>query len=154
MNIPAPRPRQPARPTALRLLAAVALGVAGVATVARARPVYHPQLLEQFQLEDDLVARRASCAYCHASAERVEGLNPFGRAVLVALAGGGEERLGEALHRTLRAGRDADGDGYRDALEVVARTLPGDPRSRPVQSRAALEKRLRALGGPAYFRSR
>lgn len=119
-----------------------------------ALPVYHGLAIDQLRL--GVAARRAGCAYCHQA--ETEALNPFGKAVLAAGRSGAggvplsEQAVAGALYAVLRADRDADDDGYADVLEVLAGTLPGDRRSRPNASPAALRAKLKRLGGVDRYR--
>ena len=48
--------------------------------------------------------------------------------------------------------KDSDKDGYKDVLEVYAKTLPGDPESKPTTPVAELEAQLEAEGGVDLFK--
>lgn len=94
----------------------------------------------------------AGCQLCHVKPEGGAPWNPFGLAV-------GRQRalklaLPDALYAALKLRADADNDGYGDALEVFAGTLPGDARSVPAEAPAALERRFEAAGGLSQYAPR
>lgn len=109
-------------------------------------------MYEQYDLWSVPAVQKAQCAYCHSSRERVETLNPFGKALNELWKGEARENPGEALYLVLKAKRDADGDGYADALEVVAGTLPGDKSIKPTATEAQLEAKLKQRGGVDSFK--
>ncbi|MBB6097096.1 hypothetical protein HNR42_000510 [Deinobacterium chartae] len=134
-----------------RFVAAL-LGLAGLATAALARPPYRTQAIAQFHLEGSPLKKSTmSCAYCHTSDTGGPGWNPFGLEVRAGFAAEPKRRIADVLYRVLQANRDADGDGYPDALEVFARTLPGDPASAPTETLADLEARFQAAGGVEQY---
>ena len=57
----------------------------------------------------------------------------------------------QALYALLQADTDADGDGYPDALEVYAGTLPGDPASVPTPPVQDLRAAFEQAGGVAQY---
>ena len=68
---------------------------------------------------------------------------------LAGVAGGAY--FGEVLYTVLSANGDSDGDGYPDAIEVFANTLPGDPESHPDKPLAELEQAFAVAGGVATY---
>ena len=58
------------------------------------------------------------------------------------------------LYTVLRANGDQDGDGSPDAIEVFARTLPGDPSNFPDRPLAVLEQAFAAAGGAEAYAAR
>lgn len=122
---------------------------------ARAVPEYFGTLLEQYHLVGDPVAQTARCTYCHVNQDGSVPWNPFGDRVHVQLfepESRGDIRL--TLYLVLKQNQDSDGDGYPDALEVAARTLPGDPGSKPTRTIPELEAQLAAMGGLDAFKPR
>jgi amicyanin len=137
------------KPTHLLVSALVLCGLA--APLAGARSEYLIQLQAQYHLEQDATANQAGCQYCHVNRFGGAGWNKFGTEVRTALAGQARGQIKDALYLVLKADKDSDGDGYADALEVVAKTLPGDAASKPAQTEAALRAQLTRLGGVDYF---
>ncbi|UBV42585.1 hypothetical protein LAJ19_13300 [Deinococcus taeanensis] len=120
---------------------------------AHALPKYRLQAAAQLHLNDgfelwELDRRVVPCTFCHVNAEGGAPWNPFGQAIQATFAreaaAGRHLTFPRALYTLLQADTDADGDGYADALEIFARTLPGDPASvpdrPPAEVRAAFEK--------------
>lgn len=113
-------------------------------SVVSAFPAYRAQIVQQFKLVDSKVG----CTYCHVSASGGAPWNPFGQAVQSELTGD----IGATLLEVLQANRDADGDGYSDALEVFAGTLPGNKDSAPLVRVDALQLAFDKAGGVAQFK--
>ncbi len=114
----------------------------------RANDSYLSLVYSQFKfLEEDEIG----CSFCHSDPDGGEGWNSFGQLTKRTLekTNGNME---QALYLSLKANRDSDNDGYKDALEIVARSLPGDVKSRPTQSIAQLERELLTLGGVEAFK--
>ena len=119
---------------------------------ARAVPEYFGTLLEQYRLIGDPTAQTARCTYCHVNQDGSVPWNPFGDRVHVQLfEPESEGDIRSTLYLVLKQNKDSDGDGYSDVLEVVARTLPGDPASRPSKSIPELEAELARIGGLDAF---
>ncbi|MFC4640498.1 hypothetical protein [Deinococcus hohokamensis] len=118
-----------------------------------ALPTYRKQaaVLMHYDKDDPLWAldrRVVPCTFCHVKETGGAPWNPFGEAIRATFRAdaqaGRHRKFPEVLHALLASDGDADSDGYSDVLEVFARTLPGDPASRPgvpaAQVRAAFEK--------------
>ena len=60
--------------------------------------------------------------------------------------------IAATLLEVLSANQDADGDGYNDALEVFAGTLPGSKDSAPLVKVNALQLAFDKSGGVAQFK--
>ena len=130
------------------LLALVAVAV--VASSAVARGPYRLQAIKQFQLVADAGDVRAvTCQYCHVNPGGGAPWNPWGEAVRTNFKG----NIGEALFEAVKAMKDSDGDGYEDALEIFAGTLPGDPASKPNKDKAALKAAFDKAGGVDMFKA-
>lgn len=130
------------------LALAVALGLL-VASVASARGAYRTAAIAQFMLVADSGNTRAvGCTYCHVNANGGAPWNPFGDAV----RGNFKGNIGDALYETLKAMKDADGDGYADVLEVFAGSLPGDANSKPLVTPDALMANLTKAGGVDMYK--
>ena len=117
-----------------------------------ARPPYRTQAIAQFHLEAD-PARKGStgCTYCHINARGGAPWNAFGETVKRAFRENPRAFIPEALYGALKFDLDSDKDGYSDALEVFALTLPGDATSKPSESVADLQKRFDAAGGVEQY---
>lgn len=130
----------------------IVLGALTALHPAHAVPEYFGVLLEQFRLIGDPSAQAARCTYCHVNQDGSVPWNPFGDRVHVQLfepESQGDIRL--TLYLVLKQNKDSDADGYSDLLEVVARTLPGDPTSKPSRTIPELEKQLADMGGLDAF---
>ena len=125
------------------ILVIAGLGISQLSAVS-AFPAYRSQVVQQFKLSD----ARVGCTYCHVSASGGPAWNPFGQAVQSKLTGD----IGATLLAVLSANQDADGDGYSDALEVFAGTLPGDQASAPLVNVAALQAAFDKSGGVTQFK--
>ena len=136
---------------ALCLLALVTLGS------APALPKYRMQAIPQLHYDEgqelwQFDRRVMACSYCHVKDTGGAPWNPFGQAIQAEFqASGGKAKFPQVLHSLLRADRDSDADGYPDALEVFARTLPGDPASRPKESLTELRAAFEASGGTERY---
>ncbi|WP_409013289.1 hypothetical protein [Deinococcus sp.] len=87
------------------------------------------------------------CTFCHVGKQGGAPWNVFGQALQKGFAANPRSSFGDVLYAVLRANGDQDGDGYPDAIEVFARTLPGDPGSHPDRPLAELEQEFAAVGG-------
>jgi hypothetical protein len=116
-----------------------------------ARPAYNAIMTFQYKLRDDKDLR-ATCLYCHTSEEGGEDWNGFGLNMREVFFDQGNRRVPETLYETLKLNLDSDKDGYRDILEVIGKSFPGDPKSTPAQSVEELEKQLEELGGLEAFK--
>jgi hypothetical protein len=130
----------------LSILAALAYSVAG------ARSSYSTLAFSQYKLEKDATVSKAGCKFCHTTAFGGEAWNKFGTALKTQWEGSANKKIQDALYLVLKENLDSDGDGYSDALEVVAKTLPGDAKSKPSASVIDLEAQLKKLGGVEVFK--
>jgi hypothetical protein len=142
------------KPAHLLGLGALALAALAFAPFASAKNGYRLQAQEQYKLLDKDGKGAISCTYCHTSPNGGGSWNKFGTAMKDLYFGGAKRNVGDMLYLTLKAGKDADGDKYNDVLEVVAKTLPGDAKSKPTKTVAALEAELKALGGVDAFKAK
>ncbi|NJK43756.1 MAG: hypothetical protein HC933_05260 [Pleurocapsa sp. SU_196_0] len=120
--------------------------------VATARPGYVAAVTELFKLADKDGKSTVTCQYCHQNARGGPPWNAFGDAVRAQFAGEAKRNINDALYLTLKADKDSDEDGYKDVLEVVAKTTPGDAASKPEKKVEELEAELKALGGVDAFK--
>jgi hypothetical protein len=123
---------------------AAALLAVGLTAPVRALPQYWEAAISHYGLVDD--PRVVSCVLCHTTPLGGPPWNPFGMDVLNALGRAGGDIVG-ALDMVDSLDLDSDGDGYPNALELFAGTLPGDPDSRPLATvERLLEDYLAARG--------
>lgn len=145
-------------------MGALACTLAGLvvlaAPVALAIPRYRNQAVVQFHYDRgnplwQLDRRVMACTYCHVKESGSAPWNPFGEAIRAAFRADAEagkhSKFPQILSAVLQAGGDADQDGYLDVLEVFARTLPGDPKSRPAQPVADLQAAFEKAGGLGQY---
>jgi hypothetical protein len=125
------------------VLVIAGLGISQLSAVS-AFPAYRAQVVQQFKLTD----ARVGCTYCHVSVSGGAPWNPFGQAVQNKLTGD----IAATLLEVLQANQDADSDGYSDALEVFAGTLPGNKDSAPLVKVVALQIAFDKSGGVAQFK--
>jgi hypothetical protein len=106
---------------------------------SNAFPAYRQQLVKQYHLVD----KRVTCQYCHVNAGGGAPWNAFGQEVKALNKG----NIAKALYDVLEDDTDADKDGYKDALEVFAGTLPGDKNSMPLVNAESLATNFESAGG-------
>jgi hypothetical protein len=111
------------------MVIAIALLVVALGAPVRALPQYWDAAISHYGLVDD--PRVVSCVLCHTTPLGGPPWNPFGMDVLNALGRAGGDIV-RALDMVDSLELDSDGDGYPNALELFAGTLPGDPNSRPL----------------------
>jgi hypothetical protein len=95
-----------------------------------------------------------TCQYCHQSANGGAPWNKFGDAIRAQYNGAAKSDIGMALYLTLKANKDSDGDSFSDALEVFAKTLPGDAKSKPSKAKATLEAEFKKAGGVDQYKKK
>jgi hypothetical protein len=141
------------------LALALLLGLVFTGAVG-AKNSYRLIAITQYKLEPDRDdgTRAVQCTYCHVNSTGAAPWNPFGlnlrdtfRKESPTLST--EQRLKEALYKVLLRKLDSDGDGYLDAWEVYAGTLPGNPQSAPKRDPDELEKQFTDAGGFAQFKA-
>jgi hypothetical protein len=106
---------------------------------SNAFPAYRQQIAKQYHL----VEKRVTCQYCHVNAGGGAPWNAFGQELKTLNKG----NIAKALYDVLEDDTDADKDGYKDALEVFAGTLPGDKNSLPLVNVQTLETNFESAGG-------
>jgi hypothetical protein len=131
------------------LAVVVALTVAGT-QISSARSTYRPIALKQLKLEKNAAAQKAGCQLCHTAPFGGAGWNGFGQALKEQMAT--SSGVNQALFDLLKQNKDTDKDGFKDVLEVVAGTLPGDAASKPATKAKDLEVKLKKLGGVSVFK--
>jgi hypothetical protein len=133
----------------------IMIGVAALAcafSFANARSSYGAVITGQYKFEKDSVSSKAGCKYCHISAFGGGGWNKFGIALRTKWDTAAKGKIQDALFLVLGDNADSDKDGYSDLLEVVAKTLPGDAKSKPSASVSELEADLKKIGGVETFK--
>lgn len=121
-------------------------------SLAGARSSYSTLAFSQYQFEKDANITKSGCKFCHSTAFGGGTWNKFGTALKTQWDGAANRKIQDALYLVLKENKDSDSDGYSDALEVVAKTLPGDARSKPSASVPDLEAQLKKLGGVEFFK--
>ncbi len=128
------------------ILATLAYSIAG------ARSSYGTLAFSQYQLEKDASITKSGCKFCHSTAFGGGTWNKFGDALKTQFQGAANHKIQDALFLVLKENKDSDGDGYSDALEIVAKTLPGDAKSKPSATPEELESQLKKFGGVEIFK--
>ena len=125
-----------------------------------AKNQYHLAAVAQYRLEPDRDdgTRTVSCTFCPLNSTGASPWNPFGlnlrdtfRKESASLSDA--ERIKDALYKVLVKKLDSDDDGYGDALEIYAGTLPGNSVSTPKRDIGELGKAFVASGGYAQFKA-
>jgi hypothetical protein len=130
---------------------AFVLALALVGTqISSARSTYRPIALKQLKLEKNAAAQKVGCQLCHLQAFGGAGWNGFGQALKTQLSS--SSGVNQALFDLLKKNADSDKDGFKDVLEVVAGTLPGDAASKPSAKATDLEAKLKKMGGVTAFK--
>ena len=132
------------------LLTASACLIALGSAPTLAFPSYRLQAIKQLKLEPDKAdgIMVVGCVLCHVNPEGGDPWNAFGQRVQAKLDGDFAKTLLEVLSEL----RDSDGDGYNDALEIFAKTFPGDAKSVPTQKLEELQKAFEKGGGLGQFK--
>jgi hypothetical protein len=105
----------------------------------------------QYDLREDKELR-STCLYCHTEIDGGDLWNPFGTLMKDVFRKEGERKVPETLYETLKRDQDSDKDGYKDVLEVIGKSFPGNPKSKPKQTVAELEAILKQRGGIESFK--
>lgn len=138
--------------SALVISAFVVAGAGVLAGTALAMPQYRLQAIAQLHYPGPTWSRKTmDCTFCHVNARGGPPWNAFGQELVAKLGSDPKLTFDKALYLVLQEGKDADGDGYPDALEIFAHTLPGDPSSKPTESLAELQARFAAAGGVSQY---
>jgi hypothetical protein len=123
---------------------------------ALAMPAFRLQAIPQLHYDEgeplwQYSAGVMACTFCHVNAKGGAPWNPFGQALQKGFQADPKAKFGAVLYAVLAANGDADGDGYPDAVEVFAHTLPGDASSTPEQPLAELEAAFEEAGGVGQY---
>lgn len=131
-----------------------------LAAPALAMPKFRLAAIQQFHYDTgnplwEYDKRVMACTYCHVEPTGGAPWNSFGQSLQAQFAAdaaqGKNNKFPQVLYDLLRAEKDADADGYPDALEVFAHTLPGDASSKPEQPLDELQKEFDAAGGVEQY---
>jgi hypothetical protein len=111
---------------------------------------YRLQAIKQLKLEPDRAdgTRVVGCVLCHVNADGGDPWNAFGQRLQAKLDGD----FAKTLLTVLSELRDSDGDGYNDALEIFAKTFPGDAKSVPGMKLEELQQAFEKGGGLEQFK--
>ncbi len=133
----------------------------GFASSGVAKNQYRLAAVAQFKLEPDREdgTRAVACTYCHINSTGASPWNPFGMNLRETFrketspVAPSDTRIKDALYKVLAKKLDSDNDGYIDALEVYAGTLPGNKVNTPTRELKSLEAAFLASGGFAQFKA-
>ena len=130
------------------------LVISGLISIVSARSGFDPVMYKQLKLEDrpGTALEKSSCQLCHMNARGGAPWNPFGLAI-------GKFRakrlpIDKAVFEALKLEADVDQDGFTDALEVFAGTMPGDANSKPTETLEVLQSKFDAAGGVMLYAPR
>ena len=132
------------------------LALLGLGSPAAAMPPFRLTAIQQLGYDklDPLwqySGKVMSCTFCHVNKQGGAPWNPFGEALRRGFQAAPTSDFSQVLYTVLAAGGDSDGDGYPDAVEVFAHTLPGDAASHPSVPLAELQVPFEAAGGAAQY---
>lgn len=99
----------------------------------------------------ELTRKVMPCVTCHTQPQGGKGWNPFGQSLQAGFRAQPTANFRTVLRSVLAKNADADADGYPDVLEFFARTLPGDPKSKPEKAVAELQKAFEQAGGMVQY---
>lgn len=131
-----------------------------LAAPALAMPKFRLAAIQQFHYDAgnplwEYDKRVMACTYCHVNTSGGAPWNPFGQALqaqfVTDAAAGQKNTFPQVLYDLLKAEKDSDGEGYPDALEVFAHTLPGDATSKPKTPLIELQKEFDKAGGVEQY---
>jgi hypothetical protein len=144
---------------ALTMIVLTCLGL--FLSVGLAKNTYRLAAIAQFKLSPDTAdgTRLTQCTYCHVNTSGNKPWNPFGINLQTTFKNETDVnlsnivRIKDALYKVLVKKLDSDNDGYYDALEVFAKTLPGNDSSTPEIDVAKLEAQFKDAGGFAQYKA-
>ena len=148
--------------TTTRVLLVLCLTLTGLVLGAvQAKNTYRLAAIAQFKLSPDTDdgTRLILCTYCHVNNSGNKPWNPFGINLQTTFRNETDTslsntlRIKDALYKVLAKKLDSDNDGYYDALEVFAKTLPGNDASKPTTEFAKLEAQFKDAGGFAQYKA-
>ncbi len=113
---------------------------------AAALPEYLAAAKTAYNFKPGGVVDTKSCSLCHNGATNRNSLNLYGKEVQSALKSTSDQKITPAVLHLLDD-KDSDGDGWSNAAEFHADTLPGDPASKPSGTPPAIGKPSAAIPG-------
>lgn len=99
----------------------------------------------------ELTRKVMPCVTCHIQPQGGKGWNAFGQSLQAGFRAQPTANFRTVLRSVLAKNADADADGYPDALEFFARTLPGDPKSKPARALPDLQTEFEKAGGLTQY---
>jgi hypothetical protein len=147
--------------TTTKMLTLTLLSLSGLLLgVSQAKNTYRLAAITQYKLSPDTDdgTRLTLCTYCHVNNSGNKPWNPFGINLQSTFRNETDTglsntvRIKDALYKVLAKKLDSDNDGYYDALEVFAKTFPGNDSSKPSTEAAKLEAQFKDAGGFAQYK--
>jgi hypothetical protein len=139
------------RPVTFIVAVGLSLLAKPLVPTATARAPYNAIMTFQYDLREEKNLR-STCLYCHTEIDGGDLWNPFGTLMKDVFRKEGERKVPETLYETLKRDQDSDKDGYKDVLEVIGKSFPGNAKSKPTQTVEELEALLEARGGIESFK--
>ena len=103
--------------------------LAAIQSQVAAKPKFWATFQQTYAVKTGTPIGQAKCLTCHAAPGPLN-LNPYGMVVHDAMRSAKLEAVTpDQLHSI--ENKDSDGDGFNNGVEIVAGTLPGDPKSHP-----------------------
>lgn len=142
-------------------VAVAGLLACGFANLGVAKNQYRLAAVVQYKLEPDREdgTKGVACTFCHVNSTGASPWNPFGTNLRNTFRNetdkitSSDSRIKEALYKVLAKKLDSDGDGYYDAIEIYAGTLPGNKVNSPTRSVKDLEAAFVKSGGIDQFKA-
>lgn len=116
------------RVTPSRIAAAAAITVLAVS--ASGLPVIRTEFIKVNKIKPTSQIAQAQCNLCHVT--NTTKMNPFGADLKAAMKSAKSRKLTPDIMKLVGA-KDSDKDGVKNAAEIKADTLPGDPKSKPAK---------------------
>lgn len=112
----------------LLVLLLIVLTLGGGGKVASAKPPFVQVFTDAYHPKANGKLSEADCSVCHDAAP--PKLNAYGVDIKAAMESVHSKNLTAAILHSIDT-KDSDGDGFDNATEITADTLPGDPTSKP-----------------------
>jgi uncharacterized membrane protein len=130
------------------MAAGLALGMLGVPQSAFGMPPFRAVVTSTYAIKPGGTISKAveACVFCHVAGQ-VPKRNPYGRDLEAALKQAGGQDLTPTIIKSVE-NKDSDGDGFTNAAEIAADTLPGDPNSKPAGKPMVAPLSAPAAAGP------
>jgi hypothetical protein len=141
----------PLRALVFIVISSLSMSLISGSSLVSARSGFDPIMYKQLKLEDRVgtALEKSSCQLCHMNARGGAPWNPFGLAI-------GKFRakrmpIDQAVFEALKLEADVDKDGFTDALEVFAGTMPGDANSKPTETLELLKTKFEVARGVTQY---